>query len=204
MHKIDVSSSVTIVGDAIKSDPMSHYSHHKRYQRIDIKNLELVCFIESGSFSFFRARDDVLTLSCRIPSVIGIAQMLYPSQTHYIRCETDCHMWVIRIEDAIQLFTRQNLWGDAFRILAGLTQQYFERDYMIAQKNSREIVLQHLRFIWDLPIAERENISVYSFILQRNYLSRSVVHKLTAELSEQGILTMHRGKLIAFSGECIA
>nr|WP_318381606.1 helix-turn-helix domain-containing protein [uncultured Enterobacter sp.] len=196
MNKIDVSDSVAIIGKAIEDSPLAHYAKHKKNQRIDVKKREQVCFIACGKVSFYRMTDDVLTISVPAPGVVGIAQLRYHSQTHYIRCDTDCEMWVIGASDAIDLFTHANLWMHAFNILSQLTQQYFERESMISRKSTREVVIQHLKFIWELPEDERSKTSVYSFILSRNHLSRSAIHKVLSELASENKITIARGKLI--------
>jgi hypothetical protein len=198
VNKIDISGAIAATGKAIQNSPLAYHIRYKKNDRIDIKKLDRVCFIQHGFFSFFRDRDNILTLSCEGPTVVGIAQLISPIQTHYIRCETDCDIWVIKTQDAINLFNQKNLWSQAFNILADLTQQYFERDYLISQKNSRDIVLEHLRFIWNLPAQERGHLSVYSYIMKRNFLSRSIIHKIISELNDENLIEMKRGKLIEF------
>lgn len=196
MNKIDIRESVAIVGDAIENSPLAYYAKHKKNQRIDLKKLEQVCFVSTGKVSFYRVTDDVLTISVPAPGIVGIAQLRYQAQTHYIRCDTDCEMWVINSADASALFTHANLWVHAFNILAQLVQQYFERESMISRKSTREVVTQHLKFIWELPEEERVKTSVYSFILSRNHLSRSAIHKVLAELAGENKISVVRGKLL--------
>jgi len=199
IDRIDITDSIAIMGDIIKNSPHSHLAQHKKNQRIDVKRNEKIYYIESGKVSFYRMSDDILTISMSAPCIVGIAQMLFQYQTYYIRCDSNCTIFVIDSIDAKTLFSERNLWIHAYNILAKLTQQYFEREYMILQKSSRDIVLQHLIFIWQMTEEEREHTSIYNFILSRNHLSRSSVHKIVSEMEAEGKIKTSKGKLVHFS-----
>ncbi|WP_370968018.1 helix-turn-helix domain-containing protein [Enterobacter wuhouensis] len=196
MNTIEFSDSVFCIGNKIKNSPLSHFSQRKKNQRVDVKRNEEIYFIETGKISFYRVADDLLTISMTAPCVVGVAQMLFQYQTHYIRCDTNCTMWIIDSNDANILFTTENIWMHAFNILASLTKQYFEREYMTLQKSTREIILHHLKFIWEMREEERALTSIYNFILSRNHLSRSSVHKIVSELEIEGKIKTSKGKLI--------
>lgn len=195
---MNISDSILTVGTAIKKSNLSYCAIHKKNQRINIKNNEQICFLETGTISFFRVHDDVLTISMSAPCVAGVAQMLYQHQTHYIRCDKECTLWTINIADAIQLFSTQNLWIHVYNILSKQTYQYFEREYFILQKNSRGIIMQYLKLIWNMTEDERANTSIYNFILSRNHISRSGIHKVLSELQNEGKIKTRRGRLVFF------
>ena len=196
IDRINVSESVEIVGSLIKNSRHSHFEQHKKNQRIDIKNNNNIYCIETGRISFYRTQDNVLTITMTAPCLAGIAQMLFQYQTHYIRCEESCNMWVISNQEMKELVSQNNLWMHMYNLLAKQVQQYFEREYMISQKSTREIVLQHLAYIWDMPEEERISTSIYNFILLRTHLSRSGIHKVISELEKEMMIETSRGKLI--------
>jgi len=195
IDRINVAESVEYVGDLIKNSQDSHFEQHKKNQRIDIKNNENIYYIEAGKISFYRVQDNVLTISMSAPCLAGIAQMLFQFQTHYIRCDEPCSMWVISNNDIKPLISKNNLWMHMYNLLAKQIQQYFEREHMISQKTTKEIVLMHLTYIWGMSEEERAKTSIYNFILLRTHLSRSGVHKVMSELEKEGCIKTARGKL---------
>ncbi|WP_256434395.1 helix-turn-helix domain-containing protein [Citrobacter sp. RHBSTW-00944] len=60
------------------------------------------------------------------------------------------------------------------------------------------MIIEHLKYIWSMEPETRENTSVYTFILARNHISRSAIHKVLQELVSDGKIIMKRGKLSFF------
>jgi hypothetical protein len=195
IDRINDSESVEFVGSLIKNSQYSHFEQHKKNQRIDVKNNNNIYYIETGRISFYRVQDNMLTITMSAPCLAGVAQMLFQYQTHYIRCDESCSMWVISNQDIKQLISQNNLWMHMYNLLAKQVQLYFEREYMISQKSTREIVLQNLAYIWDMPEEERVSTSIYNFILLRTHISRSGIHKVISELEKEMVVETVRGKL---------
>lgn len=151
--------------------------------------------------SFYRLEDDILTISITAPAILGLAQMRNDVKSHYLLCDSDCEMWVISTCDAISLFNAQSLWMHAFDILTHHLQRYFQRENMVSHKTTRGIIVEHIKHIWSLPAEIRNKTSVYSFILNRNHISRSAVHKIIQELESTGHIKISRGKLLSFLDE---
>lgn len=146
--------------------------------------------------SFFRLSDDVLTINMKSPSMIGLTQLRETSRFHYFRCDEESVLWVIRKPDFEALLNENSYWEYAYNILSYITVSYHERDIMTSRGNVRMIVIDHLLRLWELMVQEGEVHSIYKYILSRNNLSRSAVHKVISDLSSEGSISVYRGKLI--------
>lgn len=89
----------------------------------------------------------------------------------------------------------QNLWKQAFDILTHHLQRYFQREALQSHRTIREQIIEHVKYIWSMEPEVREKTSVYTFILTRNHISRSAIHKVLQELVNDGKITLNRGKL---------
>lgn len=201
MSKINVAESISVIGKEIENAAGSYLSQRKKNQRIELKTYNNICYLSKGSVSIYRIENNLLTLTMTSPAILGLAQMRNESKSHYLRCETDCEMWVIDIQDAISLFNKKNLWMHAFDILTRHLQMYFQREAMNSPRTIKGIVIEHLKHIWCQPNEIREKISVYTFILMRNQISRSAVHKVIQELVATEKVRISRGKLLWFQEE---
>ncbi|RZK12997.1 MAG: hypothetical protein EOO43_18330 [Flavobacterium sp.] len=110
-------------------------------------------------------------------------------------------MWAVNLSDAKDIFSKFGLWEDAFTIITQHLNLYFQREALLNQPNIRCIVLEHVKYIWGLNEEDRKRTSIYKFILSRNLVSRSAVHKAVRELTNEGIIEIQRGKLRSF---CLA
>lgn len=189
-------NSVFIIGNEIELHQNSTFLNARKGQRIEFNKKNKIFFLKSGEVSIFRNVDHLQTLTLWAPAVIGLTQIKNEDLTHYLRCDQKCEMWEIDVPDAISLFNEKNLWPHAFNILSYLAQEYFKREYMISQKTSHGVVYQHLKYIWSMDISIRRKISVYKFILSRNHISRSAVHKVICQLTQDGMIKTERGKLV--------
>jgi CRP-like cAMP-binding protein len=160
-----------------------------------------IFYLEKGSVSVYRVENDLVTVSFTAPAILGLAQMRNDVMSHYLRCDTDCEMWVMNSTNANEMLSKKNLWIHAFDILTNHLQRYFQRENLRSHKTIREIVTEHVKHIWSLEPEIREKTSVYTFILSRNHISRSAIHKVLQELVNEGKLTLNRGKLSSFNGQ---
>lgn len=191
--------SVMLIGDEIKKSENAYFSLRKKRQRIEMRKDGNIFYLEKGSISVYRVENDLVTVSFTAPAILGLAQMRNDVMSHYLRCDTDCEMWVMSSANANEMLTRKSLWMHAFDILTNHLQRYFQRENMRSHKTIREIVIEHVKHIWSLEPEIREKTSVYTFILSRNHISRSAIHKVLQELVNEGKLTLNRGKLSLFS-----
>jgi CRP-like cAMP-binding protein len=198
MSAINLDESVALISDEIKKSENAWFSLRKKRQRIELKRDGNIFFLEKGTVSVYQVENDLVTLTITAPAILGLAQMRNEISSHYLRCDSDCEMWVMSMENAHQVFTQKNLWMSAFDILTNHLQRYFQREHMRSHKTIREIVIEHVKYIWSMEPDVRVSTSVYTFILSRNHISRSAIHKVLQEMVNEGKLMLNRGKLIAF------
>jgi CRP-like cAMP-binding protein len=198
MGSANIGESISIIGGAIIGSMDAYFLKRKKNQRIDLKTSDNICYLLSGDVSIFRVEDDLLTVSLCSPAILGLAQMRNRYKSHYIRCNTDCEMWVISSGGAVDLFTENKIWNHAFDILTGHLQLYFERESTVSQKRTKEVVVEHLKNIWLMDDERRAKTSLYSYIMKRSHLSRSGIHKALSDLVKDELVEVVRGKLIAF------
>lgn len=195
----DVSDSIGIIGYHIKNNSKSFFTERKKNQRIDLKKNNQIAFLTEGSVSMHRVEDGLLTVTMTAPAIIGIGQFQGKDFTHFARCNTRCSMWMIDSDDAVNLFDNHGLWKPAYKILTSYLYRYFYRENIRHKTNVRNVVLEHLKEIWTYQEQMNTPVSVYTYILLRNNISRSAIHKALCELISEGGVKIHRGKLTFFN-----
>ncbi|EGT0662591.1 transcriptional regulator [Citrobacter werkmanii] len=195
MFQKEIENAVVLVGDEMKKSENAWLSLRKKRQRIDLKVDGNILFLEKGTVSVYRVENDLVTVSISAPAILGLPQMRTEVAGHYLRCDTDCEMWAMSVQNADQLFTAKNLWKQAFDILTHHLQRYFQREALQSHRTIREQIIEHVKYIWAMEPEVREKTSVYTFILTRNHISRSAIHKVLQELVNDGKITLNRGKL---------
>ena len=184
MFQNEIEKSVVLIGDEIKKSDNAWLSLRKKRQRIDLKVDGHILFLEKGTVSVYRVENDLVTVSISAPAILGLPQMRTEVAGHYLRCDTDCEMWAMSVQNADLLFTAKNLWKQAFDILT--------------HRTIRELIIEHVKYIWAMAPEVREKTSVYTFILARNHISRSAIHKVLQELVSDGKISLNRGKLTSY------
>ena len=195
MFQKEIENAVVLVGDEMKTSENAWLSLRKKRQRIDLKVDGNILFLEKGTVSVYRVENDLVTVSISAPAILGLPQMRTEVAGHYLRCDTDCEMWAMSVQNADHLFTAKNLWKQAFDILTHHLQRYFQREALQSHRTIREQIIEHVKYIWSMEPEVREKTSVYTFILTRNHISRSAIHKVLQELVNDGKITLNRGKL---------
>ncbi|HHL2824984.1 TPA: helix-turn-helix domain-containing protein [Citrobacter murliniae] len=199
MFQNEIENSVVLIGEEIKKSDSAWLSLRKKRQRIDLKVDGNILFLEKGTVSVYRVENDLVTVSISAPAILGLPQMRTEVAGHYLRCDTDCEMWAMSVQNADLLFTAKNLWKQAFDILTHHLQRYFQRETLQSHRTIRELIIEHVKFIWAMAPDVREKTSVYTFILTRNHISRSAIHKVLQELVSDGKIILNRGKLSSYT-----
>lgn len=199
MKNIDINNCSLTIGKFITSSNKSHEENHKKNQRVELLNQNNICYLKKGQVLVYRQEDDLVTITLNAPLILGLTQMHNEIKYHYLRCNTDCQMFMIENHDATALFDSKNLWSYAFDILTWHLNLYFQRDVMMIHPNIRNVINEHLKHMWEMTPDIRSKTSVYSFITDRNHISRSAVHKVIQEMSDVGKVKIERGKLIHYS-----
>ncbi|HAS1070462.1 TPA: transcriptional regulator [Enterobacter cloacae] len=195
-NTIDFEGSVRLLGEWIEKSQNSFLSIRKKNQRIDMKSENQVGYLREGALSVYRIDNDIVTLNIEAPAIIGLHQLFHTQRSHYLRCDRYCELIVINEADLIAILDREMLWGHAFIILSRHLEMYFQRERRLVHKNIKGIVIEHLKHLWDQSEDIRSRTSVYSFILSRNQISRSSVHKTIKSLIDDGVIKIQRGKLL--------
>ncbi len=195
MFQKEIENAVVLVGDEMKKSDNAWLSLRKKRQRIDLKTDGQILFLEKGTVSVYRVENDLVTVSISAPAILGLPQMRTEVAGHYLRCDTACELGAMSVQNADHLFTTKNLWKQAFDILTHHLQRYFQREALQSHRTIREQIIEHVKYIWSMEPEVREKTSVYTFILTRNHISRSAIHKVLQELVNDGKITLNRGKL---------
>ena len=95
MSILNFDESVMLIGDEIKKSENAYFSLRKKRQRIEMKKDGNIFYLEKGSVSVYRVENDLVTVSFTAPAILGLAQMRNDVMSHYLRCDTDCEMWVM-------------------------------------------------------------------------------------------------------------
>jgi len=190
------STSINILGEAIIDHNQTILLRRKKNQRFSLKNSGHICYLIRGEVSVLRKSDDSPSLILRAPTILGLSQMRSLTETHYMRCLTDCEMWDLDKDEAILMMDQKQLWKHAFDILTLHLHMYYEREYLNSLPNVKTKVLENLKLLWLEDQEARSHHSIYSFTLARSKMSRSAVHKALRELECEGVILTRRGKLL--------
>lgn len=198
MSQHNTDDAISVIADQIKKADNAWFTVRKKRQRIDMKGDGNVFFLEKGTVSIYRMENDLVTITVSAPAILGLQQMRSETTSHYFRCDTHCEMWVMSMTNMNALLTEKNLWMHAYDILTHHLNLYFAREKLQSHRTIRELVIEHVKYIWDMAPEIRDKTSVYTFILNRNHISRSTIHKVLQELTHEGKLILKRGKLSSF------
>lgn len=188
-------TAVKKIGKAIITSEYSFVTRRKKNQRLNLKGNNQISYLVDGKVSIYRVGDGILKFSIDTPAILGLSQMRISSKTHFVRCDENCDLWVIDAQKAIELLNTKNLWKEAFEIISNQLSLYIDRERMQSKSSVKELVLEHIKYLWDLEEEVRRTTSIYSFILARNTVSRSAVHKALNELTAEGLINVYRGIL---------
>jgi CRP-like cAMP-binding protein len=188
-----------IVGRQIEMDKHSFFMKYKKNQRHNLTAERFVYYLKSGAISIYRLKDDMLTMELEAPAVVGLSLIKEIMPGHYFRCVSECDFHVLNYSHALTMLNDKNLWKYAFYNVSELVQHYMLRDALVIQKNTHAIVMEHLKIIWSMDKEIRKKTSIYNYILERNIISRSAIHKVVTELQGQNVIAVHRGKLTVFN-----
>ena len=197
--------SINMVGAGIINSSHSFSLHLKKNQRLDFTSFnDSIYFLASGTLSIYRISDNVLTITMESPALLGLTQMRNEHRYHYLRCDKESVVWGLEKNRAEILFEEKSLWKYSFDIVAYISNLYYHREIMTSPRKVKKIIIQHLYYISKMTQEEMSKTSIYSFILSRNNISRSAVHKVINELIGLELIAVSRGKLIKIDVESIS
>ncbi|HID7510873.1 TPA: helix-turn-helix domain-containing protein [Enterobacter hormaechei] len=183
------------LGNVIQQSGNSHFAVHKPKQRIDLHNQNKIFYLIKGNVSVYSQEGEVLVVNIFAPEIICLEKLSNLKIYSYMRCVTECEFSIISTQDARDLLEVHSLWSDAFDILTRYLYIYYSRDNKLTRPTTRESIIQYLKYIWAFKLHQRETTSVYTFILERTHISRSLIHKVVSELQAEGLIIVQRGIL---------
>jgi CRP-like cAMP-binding protein len=157
------------------------------------------CLLLQGTLSVRRLSDDLTISSTVAPSVIGISELLFPTEMHYLYFETIAEIILIPEATMKKQLEKGHLWLDLARMQAYIIQSLSLRDAAITGLTAYSIIRHQLQMLINEPEALRETITVTKYILQRTQLSRSSITKILGQLMKGEYIVMDKSKLISIN-----
>ncbi|EHO9417862.1 helix-turn-helix domain-containing protein [Salmonella enterica] len=185
---------------AIERHPDSYFIRLKKNHRYQMRISDEVYLLKSGSVSIFRKEDNVLIMNVSSPAVMGLSFIHPLKQSFYFRCCEDSELSVVNFKSILAVIEHKNLWKNVYQNITGLLLHYIERDFITTQKKTHRVVEEHLKIIWAMDEEIREKTSIYKFILDRNIISRSAIHKVISTMQAQNLVNVRYGRLVYFKG----
>lgn len=197
MSKKFIIDPILRISDSVVECGHSFFTRRKTNQRIDFEKDNTVYFLRKGTVSLHRMGDGMLSMVAEAPDIVGLININFRSlPVYFLRCNSDCEMWAIGYDDFINLMDTKSQWSDCFKIISFHMSSYIKRELISNKRNSKELVFEHLKVIWELPEAERLNTSLFTYILSRNHISRSSINKVIHEFENENLISTCRGKLM--------
>ena len=176
----------------------SHAIYAAPNQRINFEERKdvYVYLIQSGSVNVRRKHDDIIILTVKGPSILGLTSIFSGVYYHYLSTATECSILAIPRDVAIGYIDERGLWRDTAKVLCQAAQFYYKRDEVISGNTVYDVIKKHLEILWQYSSDERQSISVFDFIMTRSNVSRSSLNKVLKDLSLGGYIIMNRGRLL--------
>ena len=198
-NQFNISTYVNNIGTLIKSHDSSVKVTYKKKSRINFtEQNNYVFYLDSGSVSLYKKNDNLFLMKFSAPQIVGLFKIWVPNKYFYIRCDEVCTFWIINHKILSEQISSKNLWQESFNIICDKVKRLFEYDQKATFNCTRDIVVAHLKDIWLLPQQERNNTSIYKYIMMRNHISRSAIYKIISELQGQKLILIQRGTLCFF------
>ncbi|HAS1070463.1 TPA: hypothetical protein I3803_004661 [Enterobacter cloacae] len=183
------------LGDEIKKAESSYFAVHKAKQRIDVHNKNNVYYLAKGNLTAYSYGGEVLIFNIFAPEIVCLEKLESLMIFNHFRCITDCEIHVVSATEMRAILDSRSLWSDAYAIICRYLNGYYNRENKLNQRSARESIIEYLKYIWNLPEAQRQSTSIYSFILERTHISRSLIYKVVSELEKEKTIAVSRGVL---------
>ncbi|MCX9004405.1 helix-turn-helix domain-containing protein [Citrobacter portucalensis] len=190
---------VTKLGIAIKSHKNSVIvvASVKKSINFNLFGKKSIIYLDEGSISLYSETNNLLLFKFDSPFIIGLDQIFYDTEYHYITTNDNVLLYLLSHEDAIDIFDKMKLWKDIAHLISySMRLNEHRSNNLLENRSIYHIIKTHLEMIWELPEKEREKISVFDYILKRHKISRSSIAKIIKELNNGNYITTKRGVLI--------
>ncbi|XES82688.1 helix-turn-helix domain-containing protein [Franconibacter pulveris] len=157
-----------------------------------------IYLIRSGRFDTFRLIDDLYLGVGYGPAIVGLQEVFcHAPSRHYVQVMADTSVHALPARRARELIEQHNLWQSASLILSFYLMFMMYRDEHMVSKSAYTVVRAKLMEYMenrDFHMMRKESIG--PFIQKTTTLSRSLIYKILAELTEGGYITVNRGCLV--------
>lgn len=157
-----------------------------------------VILLLSGEIVVYRMAGDLLFASTNGPSLYGLQGSNFRYETYRLKAVKGSEVFILGREEAIDLVQHHNgALRDLLDHQTWLHDFMSNRDNLLINKTSYQIVCGLLLELNQYPLEKRVKISVANYILDRSNLARSGVMKILAALRVGEFVNIQRGKLIS-------
>lgn len=153
---------------------------------------QMYLFLE-GELSLLRASDGLVVVTVYEPHLFGIAEMIQPTQGHFLRAERESTILRIDADEAAALFRARGVWEDVAALLSYHTAYLIFRDAQLLQQRTYSVIRNHLQEMILLPEEARMRTTILEYIQDRTLLSRSSILNVLSALKQGEYIAFKRG-----------
>lgn len=152
-----------------------------------------ILLIESGRVTMQRKRDDKILLSFEPPFPFGILNTSSISQNYYLSCKSDSVVKILPRDCFFDDVEKKKLWPHVFSLVSYLIDVADEQqNKTLYVDNTYDVIKRCIQDVWNLPENERNNTSLYEYILGRHNISKSSITKVLKSLNDGGYIVTKR------------
>ncbi|EBK0028747.1 helix-turn-helix domain-containing protein [Salmonella enterica] len=193
----DYEQSVDTLGKSIMNHESGLELSFQSGQIIELpSNFRAIIYLKEGSAGIYYKENHCLVSENSSPAIIGLTFLFIQNYHMYIRFYSECKAYYINQTEFVKLCDKKQLWRHVSQLIARAERTLHSSPSISAFRNVYDVVKFHLDNIWKLPENERNNISIYKYILERSPISRSSLHKIIRDLNMGGYIKTERGKLL--------
>lgn len=163
-------------------------------QEIENKKKEFVYAVQEGKVEIYRKNLFIGELTA--PCIMGLLKSGFLIDFYTLKPSNDSVMVVAERGTAMNAIIQHGLWDDVLNYQAYVFDLLLYRRELIIKNSAYSVICSLLEELVKLPLAEREKISVGSYILKHSDMARSGMMRILSDLKMGGYIEMKRGKLI--------
>ena len=143
--------------------------------------------------SLLRTSDGLVVVTVYEPHLFGIAEMIQPTQGHFLRAERESTILRLDADKAAELFRAEGVWEDVAALLSYHTAYLIFRDAQVLQQRTYSVIRNHLQEMILLPEETRLRTTILEYIQDRTLLSRSSILNVLSALKQGEYISFKRG-----------
>lgn len=182
---------------SIHSERVEVTASPKKIWRLKRHDTKLIYVLTAGEVELCNVHNNIILANINHQAVFGLSTMLSKRECYYIRTVSDVKLSYLKLHDFMRLVEEKKLWKDVSLILTWYLEIYCFREELNSRTtNSYSIVKPYLEMLWEHNQESLNDISIFTFILNRTSVSRSTLNKILKNLSDGGYITVNRGRLV--------